>query len=73
MDLVSQGLLGAVVGQVGFQRHLGKRAILWGGIVGLLPDADVLVAKCASNLMSMVLIHRGLTHSVFFAFIAVKV
>lgn len=68
MDLVTQGLLGAVVGQVGFQRHLGRRAILWGGIVGLLPDADVLVVKAVSNLMAMELIHRGLTHSVFFAF-----
>jgi inner membrane protein len=69
MDLITQGLLGAVVGQVGFQRHLGKRAILWGAIVGLLPDADVIVAKYASNPMAMELIHRGLTHSVFFALI----
>lgn len=69
MDLITQGLLGAVVGQVGFQRHLGKRAILWGGIVGLLPDADVIVAKYASNPMAMELIHRGLTHSIFFAFV----
>ena len=69
MDLITQGLLGAVVGQVGFQRHLGKRAILWGGVVGLLPDADVIVAKYASNPMAMELIHRGLTHSVFFALV----
>ncbi|MDP4725320.1 MAG: metal-dependent hydrolase [Pseudomonadota bacterium] len=69
MDLITRGLLGAVVAQVGFQRHLGKRAILWGGIVGLLPDADVLVAKCVSTPMAMELIHRGVTHSVFFAFI----
>eukprot|EP01035_Chromulina_nebulosa_P024918 gene24918-32473_t len=67
MDLVTQGLLGAVVGQVGFQRRLGKRAILWGGVVGLLPDADILAVKFSSNPMAMELIHRGITHSVFFA------
>jgi len=69
MDLVTQGLLGAIIGQAGFQRRLGKRAILWGGFIGLLPDADVIVAKCVSNPMAMELIHRGLTHSLFFALV----
>ena len=69
MDLITQGVLGAAVGQVGFQKNLGKRAIFFGFIIGLLPDADILIAKMSSNLMATELIHRGITHSLFFAFI----
>lgn len=67
MDLVTQGLLGAVVGQVGFYKTLGKRSILWGGIIGLLPDIDVIITKFSTNILSMEIIHRGITHSIFFA------
>ncbi len=68
MDLLTQGVLGAAIGQVGFQKKLGKQAIFFGFLIGLLPDADILIVCMSSNLMARELIHRGITHSLFFAF-----
>lgn len=65
MDLVTQGILGAAVGQAGFSRKLGRRALGWGAAIGMLPDLDVLV-KISSNPFAEVLYHRGVTHSIWF-------
>ncbi|MBY0280596.1 MAG: metal-dependent hydrolase [Alphaproteobacteria bacterium] len=65
MDLVTQGILGAAVSQVGFQKTLGRRALLWGAIIGMLPDADVFV-RLSSNPFAEMLHHRGITHSLWF-------
>lgn len=68
MDLITQGLLGAVVGQVGFSRTLGlRRATLWGAVIGMLPDIDVIFKFFSHNPMAEQLYHRGFTHSLFFA------
>lgn len=66
MDLVTQGILGAAVGQAGFQHKLGRKAALWGAIYGMVPDLDVLV-KFSGNPFAEQLYHRGFTHSLFFA------
>ena len=66
MDLVTQGILGAAVGQAGFQHNLGRKAVLWGAVYGMLPDLDVLV-KFSGNPFAEQLYHRGFTHSLFFA------
>ncbi len=65
MDLVTQGLLGAAVGQAGFQKSLGRRALGWGAVIGMLPDLDVIV-KVSSNPFAEILHHRGITHSLWF-------
>ena len=66
MDLLTQIALGTVVGQFGFQKHLGRRAIGYGAVAGLIPDLDIIV-KVSSNPYAEILYHRGLTHSLFFA------
>ncbi len=66
MDLITQGILGAAVGQAGFQHKLGRKAVLWGALYGMAPDLDVIV-KFSSNPFSEQLYHRGFTHSLFFA------
>lgn len=66
MDLITQGILGAAVGQVGFQRNLGRKALIYGALIGMLPDADVL-ARFSSDMCAEMLHHRGITHSLFFA------
>lgn len=66
MDLVTQGILGAAVGQAGFQHKLGRKAVWWGAIYGMVPDLDVLV-KFSGNPFAEQLYHRGFTHSLFFA------
>jgi inner membrane protein len=66
MDLITQGLLGAVVGQAGFQKKLGRKAISIGAAIGLLPDFDIF-ARLLPDICSEMLYHRGFTHSLFFA------
>ena len=63
MDLLTQGVLGGAIGQIGFQKRLGKRAILADALAGLLPDADVLLVLASKQLLAMEIIHRGLTHT----------
>lgn len=66
MDLITQGILGAAVGQVGFQRSLGRKAFAYGAAIGMLPDADIFV-RFSSDMCAEMLHHRGITHSLFFA------
>lgn len=66
MDLITQGILGAAIGQAGFQPKLGRKALAYGALVGMLPDADVFV-RFSTDMCAEMLHHRGLTHSLFFA------
>lgn len=68
MDLITQGILGAAIGQVGFQKRLGRRAILWGAIAGLIPDLDVVIRSSNDPLLHLVH-HRGFTHSIYFSLV----
>ncbi len=65
MDPVSQALLGAAVGQAAFSRRLGRRALAWGALGGMLPDLDV-VAVATHGPFGEFLYHRGPTHALWF-------
>ena len=65
MDSITQSLLGAAVGQAGFSRSLGRRAIGWGALIGIIPDLDVIV-RVSGNPFAEILYHRGVTHSLWF-------
>ncbi len=67
MDPLTQGLLGATCGQALFGRRLGKSAVAWGGLVGLLPDLDMLVTPFVP--MGEWLWHRGPTHALWFGLV----
>ena len=64
MDPLTQGLLGASIGQAVCGRCLGRRALVWGALVGMAPDLDV-VANPLSP-MAEWLWHRGPTHALWF-------
>jgi len=64
MDPLTQGLLGASFGQALFGRALGRKALVWGALVGMAPDLDV-VANPVSP-MAEWLWHRGPTHALWF-------
>ena len=49
--------------------RLGRRALLWGGVAGTLPDLDVLLAPFQTPAEALAF-HRGPTHSLLFAFVA---
>lgn len=72
MDSLTQAVLGGVVAQIGFHKLLGRKSIVWGIGLGTFPDLDVFAAKLSSNPLAMEIIHRGLTHSIFFcSFLAI--
>lgn len=65
MDPITHGLLGATVGQLGFRKPLGKKAVIWGALAAMTPDLDVLV-KFGRDPFAEFLYHRGITHSLWF-------
>lgn len=69
MDPVTHALFGASVGQLGFRRSLGRRALVYGALGALLPDIDSLGTIVLDPLAEWVH-HRGVTHSIFFAPVA---
>jgi inner membrane protein len=64
LEPVTQALLGATVGQAAFGRRLGRQAVVWGALGGLLPDIDVVLS--AVDPMAELLYHRGPTHALWF-------
>jgi inner membrane protein len=68
MDLVTQTVLGAAVGEVVLGKKAGNKAILWGAVGGLLPDLDVLITPFFSDVDGL-FVHRGFSHSLIFAFL----
>ncbi len=64
MDTLTQGLLGATFGQACFGHRLGRRAVVWGAVGGVLPDLDLVAS--ATGPMGEFLYHRGPTHALWF-------
>jgi len=63
LDSVTQIALGAAVGEATLGRRIGKPALVWGGICGLLPDLDVLVPL--GDVVKNFTYHRSASHSLF--------
>jgi inner membrane protein len=65
MDSLSQIVLGAAVGNQVLGKKMGNKAILYGAIIGTMPDLDVLYGKFIDPLTATD-IHRGFSHSILF-------
>ncbi len=62
MDSLTQFVLGAAVGVAVLGRRLGpRRAAITGGLIGILPDLDILVP--AADTVDAFVSHRGFSHS----------
>lgn len=68
MDSLTQIVLGAAVGDVVAGKKAGNKALLWGAVGGTIPDLDVFLNLIFDEPLSL-LLHRGFSHSVFFAFL----
>jgi len=68
VDIVTQVVLGAAVGEVVLGKKAGNKAIMWGAIGGLIPDLDVLIAPFF-NVVDGLFVHRGFSHALVFAFL----
>jgi inner membrane protein len=62
MDTLTHMALGACIGQVVGYKKLGKKALLYGALCGLIPDLDVLYTPFLGEFGSWKY-HRHLTHS----------
>jgi inner membrane protein len=69
MDSLTHIVVGASVGEALLGKYAGKRAMFFGALAGSAPDIDAFMNFFVSDLESLIL-HRGITHSVFVAFIA---
>ncbi len=63
MDSLSQLALGAAVGEAVLGRRFGRRAALWGGICGTIPDLDVFIPM--GDAIRDFTYHRSFSHSLF--------
>lgn len=63
MDSITQFVLGSAVQSVGMGKYQGRKALLYGGLLGTLPDLDVFI-RYADPISSMTY-HRGFSHSIF--------
>lgn len=69
MDSITQIALGAAVAEKIAGKKLGNKALLYGAIIGTIPDLDVLVGKFLDPI-DAIEIHRGFSHSILFFLIS---
>jgi len=69
VDSLTQIVLGAAVGEAVLGRKVGNKAMLYGAIAGTIPDLDALASNFTDTITAIE-VHRGLTHSIFFAVLA---
>ncbi|OZI44611.1 hydrolase [Bordetella genomosp. 5] len=63
MDSVTQAVLGAGIQGALLGSRQGRKALVYGALLGTLPDLDVLIRY--PDPVSMMTFHRGFSHSVF--------
>ncbi len=71
MDSVSQLALGAAVGYATLGRRLGRPALVWGAVLGTLPDLDVFVPL--ADPVAAFTEHRSWSHSLLVLALATPV
>lgn len=69
MDSITQIALGTAIGGATAGKQTGNRALLWGGILGVVPDLDVFITPFFSEEQALT-IHRGFSHSIVFTLLA---
>ena len=68
MDSITQGVLGATIGEAILGKKMGHKAAIAGAIIATLPDLDVLLYLVYDK-YDMLSIHRGFSHSICFSLI----
>jgi inner membrane protein len=63
VDSITQLSAGAAVGEAVLGHAVGRKAMLWGALLGTLPDLDVLIP--VDGPVDAFVSHRGFSHSLF--------
>jgi len=66
MDSLSQIVLGAITFAVIKDKEIGKKALVYGAVLGTIPDLDVLLNPFFDEVAKLA-IHRAFSHSIFFS------
>lgn len=69
MDSLSQIVLGAAVSNAVLGKKIGNRSIVYGALIGTIPDLDVWIAKFFFDPITQIEVHRGFSHSILFYFL----
>lgn len=69
MDSITQAVLGAAIGEAALGKKIGNRAIIWGALVGTIPDLDIIFLPLLDNAQDLAF-HRGSSHSLLIMIIA---
>ena len=72
MDSLTQIVLGASVAEATLGKKIGNKAIVLGAIAGTIPDLDIVTRFFVDDLTASVM-HRGLSHSLIFPFVAAPI
>ena len=62
VNWITQAALGALIGELIMGKRLGKRALAWGALLGILPELDVVVFPFLDTAGKLVW-HQGASHS----------
>jgi len=68
MDSLTHIAIGSCIGELMLGKQLGRRALIWGLLAASLPDIDA-VQGLFLSLPEELIAHRGITHSLLFAFV----
>lgn len=68
MDSLTQLTFGAAVGEAVLGQKVGRKAMLWGGLLATLPDLDVVIPL--DGPVERFVYHRGFSHSLFLLAVA---
>lgn len=68
MDSLTQIVLGAAVGEATLGKKIGNKALLYGAIVGTIPDLDVFFGRLTDTITAIEW-HRGFSHSLVFCIV----
>lgn len=63
MDSLTQLTFGAAIGHAVLGHKVGKKALIWGAVLGTLPDLDVFIPM--GGPVDSLVYHRGFSHSIF--------
>jgi inner membrane protein len=63
LDSITQAALGAAIGEATLGKKIGNRAILWGALLGTIPDLDVIFSPLQDT-AQRIAFHRGASHSI---------
>jgi len=72
MDSLTHIVIGGITGEITLGKKIGNRALVWGGLIGSIPDFDVFISPFL-NPVNALFFHRGISHSLIAALVIIPI